>query len=108
MLNRNYSTIKYASLSPFRFKACSSSSVGLSLTGAGNIIHSLKEEEDGWTVLSVEQVDHQLIGAHHDGGVGDLPDQVGEEAPVKRPVALLPGDCGQSLEEGAILGAFLA
>lgn len=43
--------------------------------------------------LAAEQVDHHLVGAHHDGSVGDLPDQVGGEATVQRPVALLPGDC---------------
>ena len=27
--------------------------------------------------LTTKQVDHHFIGAHHDGGVGDLSDQVG-------------------------------
>lgn len=42
--------------------------------------------------LAAKQVDHHLVGAHHDGSVGDLPDQVGGEATVQRPVALLSGD----------------
>lgn len=58
--------------------------------------------------LTVQEVDHQLVGAHHDGGVGDLAHQVGSEAAVQRPVALLFGDRGQSLEEGAVLGALFS
>ena len=49
--------------------------------------------------LTAEEVDHQLVGAHHDGGVGDLPHQVGGEAAVQRTEALLPGHRGESLEE---------
>lgn len=43
--------------------------------------------------LTVQEVDHQLVGAHHDGGVGDLSYQVGGEAAVKGAVALLFGHC---------------
>lgn len=52
--------------------------------------HGLEEAGAG---LAAEQVDHHLVGAHHDGGVGDLSDQVGGEATVQCPVALLPRDC---------------
>lgn len=58
--------------------------------------------------LTVEQVDHQLIGAHHDGGVGDLPDQVCGQAAVQGPVALLSEHDAQGLEEGAVLAALLS
>lgn len=43
--------------------------------------------------LTAEQIDHHLVGAHHDGRVGDLPDEVGGEAAVQRPVPLLSGYC---------------
>lgn len=58
--------------------------------------------------LTIEEVDHQLVGAHHDGGVGDLAHQVCGEAAVQRAVALLPDHRGQSLEKGAVLGALLS
>lgn len=58
--------------------------------------------------LAVEQVDHQFVSGHHDGGVGDLADEVCGEAAVQRPVALLPGHGQQSLEEGAVTAAFLS
>lgn len=43
--------------------------------------------------LTAEQIDHHLVGAHHDGRVGDLPDEVGGEAAVQRPVTLLSVYC---------------
>lgn len=43
--------------------------------------------------LTTQEVDSQLVGAHHDGGVRDLPDQVGGEAAVQGSVALLFGHC---------------
>lgn len=45
-------------------------------------------------ILTVQEVDHQLIGAHHDGGVGNLAYQVGGEAAIQGTVALLSGYCG--------------
>lgn len=58
--------------------------------------------------LTAEQVDHHFICTHHDGGVGNLSDEVGGEAAVQRPVSFLPGYCQESLEEGAIPAAFLS
>lgn len=55
--------------------------------------------------LRAEQIDHKLVGAHHDGGVGDLSDKVRGQATVQCPVSLLSGNCEQSLEEGAVLAA---
>lgn len=52
-----------------------------------------KREGDIPGELTAEQVDHHFIGAHHDGGVGDLSDQVGGEAAVQGAVALLFGHC---------------
>lgn len=51
---------------------------------------SLKDRVGG---LSIQEVDHQLIGAHHDGGVGNLAYQVGGEATVQSTEPLLFGDC---------------
>lgn len=47
----------------------------------------------GGKTLTVQEVDHQLVGAHHDGGVGDLSYQVGGEATVQGAVTLLFGHC---------------
>lgn len=58
-------------------------------TGAG--LHKLSKEEG--RLLTVQEVDHQLVGAHHDGGVGNLAYQVGGEAAVQGAVALLFGHC---------------
>lgn len=58
-------------------------------TGAG--LHVLSKWGGG--TLTVQEVDHQLVGAHHDGGVGDLSYQVGCEATVQGAVALLFGHC---------------
>lgn len=41
-------------------------------------------------LLTIEQVDHQLIGAHHNSSVRDLSDQVSSEASVQCSVTLLP------------------
>lgn len=67
-----------------------------------------KQEGDIPGGLTAEHVDHHFIGTHHDGGVGNLSDEVGGEAAVQRPVSLLPGYRQQSLEEGAILAALLS
>jgi len=36
-----------------------------------------------------ERVDRELVGCHHDGRVGDLPHQLGPQAPVQTPPTLL-------------------
>ena len=46
-----------------------------------------------------EGVDGQLVRGHHDGGVGDLSDQLCAQAPVEPQPALLPVDEPQSLPE---------
>lgn len=40
----------------------------ISPSGAGLDIQSVRGG-----ALTIQEVDHKLIGAHHDGGVGDLP-----------------------------------
>lgn len=50
---------------------------------------SSQQEGDAHGELTAEQIDHHLIGTHHDGSVGDLSDEVGGEAAVQRPVSLL-------------------
>ena len=54
-----------------------------------------------WISLCVlaEGVHGQLVGRHHDGGVGDLPDQLGAQAPVEAVPALLPVDQPECLPE---------
>lgn len=47
----------------------------------------------GANTLTVQDVDHHLVGAHHDGGVGDLSYQVGGEAAVQSTKSLLFGNC---------------
>lgn len=64
-----------------------------SRTGGWFASNSLVRRGGCGGVLTTQEVDYQLIGAHHDGGVGDLPDQVGGEAAVQGPVALLFGHC---------------
>lgn len=69
--------------------SCSRSFFSIIRTGAGLHIQSKR-----WgKTLTVQEVDHQLVGAHHDGGVGDLSYQVGGEAAVQGAVALLFGHC---------------
>lgn len=58
--------------------------------------------------LTVQEVDHQLVGAHHDRCVGDLADQMCGETPVQGAVALFFGHCCQSLEKRAVFGAFFS
>ena len=58
--------------------------------------------------LSVDQVHDQLVGGHHDGRVGDLPDQVGGQPPVQPGPALLPVHQLQALPEGAVLVPWLS
>ena len=58
-------------------------------------------------LVSAGEVDHQLVGGHHDGSVGYLSHQVGPEAPVEPHHSLLPVDGGQSPPEGGVLGAGL-
>ena len=40
-------------------------------------------------IVLVDEVYCEFVGGHHDGRVGDLPDEVGGEAPVKSRPALL-------------------
>ena len=47
----------------------------------------------GGEALTVQEVDHQLVGGDDDGCVGDLSHQVGGEAAVQRAVPLLSGHC---------------
>lgn len=68
----------------------------------------MEEREGVKGELAAEQVDHHLVGAHHDGSVGDLPDQVGGEATIQCPVALLSGDRQKCVEEGAVPAALLS
>ena len=58
--------------------------------------------------LPVDEVHDQLVGGHHDGRVGDLPDQVGGQPPVQPGPALLPVHQLQALPEGAVLGPWLS
>lgn len=60
------------------------------------------------TVLAIEQVDHQLVGAHHDGRVGNLADEVGGKASIQRPVPFLSNHHTKSLEKWAVLAALLS
>lgn len=55
-----------------------------------------------------QQVDHSLVGGHHDGRVGYLADQLGGEAAVDALDALLLEDKTQRLPEGGVLAALLA
>ena len=54
-----------------------------------------------------ERVDSQLVGGHHDGGVGDLSDQLSAQASVQPPPPLLPVHQSQSLPEWTIHAARL-
>lgn len=53
------------------------------------------EEGGGWggEALTVQEVDYQLVGAHHDARVGYLAYQVGGETAVQGAEALLFGHC---------------
>lgn len=56
---------------------------------------SPKEEGGGWggEALTIQEVDYQLVGAHHDARVGYLAYQVGGETAVQGAEALLFGHC---------------
>lgn len=69
---------------------------------------SFQQEGDVPGELTAEQIDHHFIGAHHDGSVGDLSDEVSSEAAVQCPVSLLSRYSQQCLEKGAILAALLS
>lgn len=58
--------------------------------------------------LTAEQIDNHLIGAHHDGSVRDLSDEMGGEATVQCPVTFLSGYCQQCLEKRVISAAFFS
>ena len=61
----------------------------------------------GLAKVLLQQVDRQLVGGHHDGGVGDLSDELRGEALVEAPAALLAVDEAKGLPEGAVLQAGL-
>lgn len=60
-------------------------------TGAG--LHKVSQRRGGRETLTVQEVDYQLVGAHHDGCVGYLAYQVGSETAVQGAKALLFGNC---------------
>lgn len=62
-----------------------------------------------WPLLRtvLQQVHDELVGGQHDGRVGDLPHELGEEASVEGEVALLAEHQARRLHEGLVLGALL-
>ena len=56
----------------------------------------------------LHEVHRQLVDGHHDCRVGDLPDELGGQAPVQAPAALLTGHGEDRLPERAVLVALLA
>ena len=52
-----------------------------------------------------ERVDGELVGGHHDGGVGDLSDQLGAQTPGQSPPSLLLVHEPQRLPEGSVLAS---
>ena len=52
-----------------------------------------------------ERVDGELVGGHHDGGVGDLSDQLGAQTPVQSPPSLLLVHEPQCLPKGSVLAS---
>ena len=48
------------------------------------------------------QVDNEFVGGHHDGSVGDLPQELGQEAAVEGIETLLDSNQPHRLSEGAI------
>ena len=58
-------------------------------------------------IVLVDEVNGELVGGHHDGCVGDLPDEVGGEAPIKSRPALLLVNQAHSLPERSILQPWL-
>jgi hypothetical protein len=53
-------------------------------------------------------VDGELVGGHHDGSVGDLPDQLSDEAPVKAAATFGAIDRHEARPEAAVTRSFLA
>lgn len=56
--------------------------------------------------LTFEQVDDELVGAHHDGRIGDLSDQMCGKSSVKSSIAFLSKHQAETLEERAVLVTF--
>ena len=54
------------------------------------------------------EVDGELVRAHHDGRVRDLPKELDDEAAVEADAPLLLGHGQQRGPEGLVLGAVLA
>lgn len=71
-------------------------------------VSMFKQSRDIHDRLTAKQIDHHLICAHHDGRVGNLSDEMSGQAAVQRPVSLFLGYCEQSVEERAVLAAFLS
>ncbi len=53
-------------------------------------------------------MDGELVGGHHDGSVGDLPDQLSDEAPVKAAATFGAIDRHEARPEAAVTRSFLA
>ena len=59
-------------------------------------------QHSGLVVLSIEQVDHQLIGGHHNGCVWNLSHQMSCQTTVKRAIAFFLNKQRQCLKKGSI------
>ena len=57
----------------------------------------------GLAELLFEHIDSELVGGHHDGRVGDLPDELGAEPSVEAKSSLLLVDESQRLPERPVL-----
>lgn len=55
-----------------------------------------------------QQVHYCLVGAHHDGRVGDLTHQLSGQPTINATNTFLVSHCAQRLPEPTVLGAFLA
>ena len=53
-------------------------------------------------------MDGELVGGHHDGSVGDLPNQLSDEAPVKAAATFGAIDRHEARPEAAVTRSFLA
>ncbi len=67
---------------------------------------SMSSEAPRVNVYPLKQVDDELVGAHHDGRIGDLSDQMCGESSVKSSIAFLSKHQAETLEERAVLGTF--
>ena len=87
--------------------------LGCHLQICGNSVPGLVEEPSSqWLLVLVEclpkHVNNQLVGSHHDGGVGDLPDQLRAQPPVQPPPPLLPVDHPQCLPERLVFASWFS